>query len=119
MENGALKVYEGDYDYYQEHIKTENEAISKAECVAPKKSAGDLYREQKQLEAEKRKKENELKRTEEKIEETENLIAQLNEELNSPECATDYTRASEITDKINEAENLLITLMEKWEMLQI
>lgn len=115
MEDGKVDVYEGDYDYYLEQSKKENE--KKEEKQAPKKTSGDLYREQKQLEAEKRKRENDLKKTEEKIAETEELIEKLNEELLLPEVAVDYARAAEITEKIAEADALLLELMEKWEML--
>lgn len=117
MDGGKVTVCEGDYDYYQEQSKRILE--KKEEKETPKKTSGDLYREQKQLEAERRKKENELKRTEEKIAETEKLIEKLNAELLTPEVATDYAKAAEISEKINDADNLLLELMEKWEMLSV
>ncbi len=115
MERGAIKLYEGDYDYFLERFKMQNEQNVQNEM--PKKTSGELYREQKQLEAEKRKRENEIKRLEEKIAETEALIDKLNEELSSPDVATDYAKAAEITEKITEADNLLDELMTKWDNL--
>lgn len=115
MENGSVKIYEGNYDYYLEQTKNQTEAANLQK--SPKKTSGELYREQKQLDAEKRKRENEIRRLEEKITETEKLIEKLNAELSSPDIATDYTKAAEITEKITQAEELIEKLMEKWETL--
>ena len=115
MENGMLDILEGDYDYFREH--SEKEITLAKQAPKAKKSSGELYREQKQLEAERRKKENEIKKLEKKIEETEAQIEELNEQLSSPDIATDYTKAAEISEKITDAENLLLELMEKWESL--
>ena len=73
---------------------------------------------QKQIESEKRKLKTKILRLEEKIAETEKEIEQENEKLNSPEVASDYKKAFEITEKIAELNLVLEESYELWENLQ-
>jgi len=116
MECCEIKEYNGGYAYFCEKHKEIAEDSQK-----PKKNedAAISYKEQKRIEAEKRKKENLIKKTEEQIEQTETEIERLNNELLSPEIATDYVKATELTDKINELSVKLDKLYTIWEELSL
>ncbi|MBP3361582.1 MAG: ABC-F type ribosomal protection protein [Clostridia bacterium] len=75
------------------------------------------YKEKKQRESERRKVMSRAKKAEDKIDELEKENEALNRQLLSPEIASDYIAASEITDKISANEEKLIELMEEWESL--
>lgn len=114
MENGKIKIYEGDYDYF---VEKSSASVTQIKAVSEKKSSGELYREQKMLDAEKRKRENEIKRIEEKITDNEEKISLLNQKMTSDEISSDFSELSKITEQINvlEAEN--DALMLRWEEL--
>lgn len=115
MESGRLNIFEGNYDYFLEKTKTQNQE-NKAE-IAPKKTSGELYREQKQKEAEMRKKENEIKRLEDEIAKTEEELAELNNKLCDDDVATDYAKAAQISEEIAKLDAHLDELMTKWDSL--
>lgn len=77
------------------------------------------YKEQKRLEAEKRKTVNRFRKVEDEIAEKETEVEELSKELENPDIATDYVKASELTEKITDLQNDIDALMEEWENLQI
>ena len=113
--NGVIE-YEGNYDDYLE---------GKQEIVTeqiPKEKVEDKsydYKEKKRLEAEKRKILNRNNKVETLIETTEKKIAELEQEYNVPEIASDYEKLSEISTQIDTLRNDLDRLMEEWEKLQL
>ncbi len=112
MDAAGITQYLGNYDYY---ISKKTESFS--ETVKTEKS--NSYKQEKEERARIRKLQNSLKKTEERIEETEEEIAQFEELLQSPDVATDYTKAVEISDQLNEAKLLLDSLMEDWEQINL
>ncbi len=114
MENCGIKEYNGGYAYFCEKHKEASADIQK-----PKKNedAALSYKEQKRIEAEKRKAENQLKKTEEEIGQTEAEIDALNEQLLLPEIATDYVKATKLTEEIDRLSVKLDELYVLWEQL--
>lgn len=108
----GVQNYVGDYDGFSVR---DNEVVTEK---TP--SVGQLdYKEQKRLEAEKRKTLNRFKKVENEISQKESEVEELAKKLEEPEVATDYVKASEITEKITELQSEIDVLMEEWEQLQI
>ena len=113
MQDGLICEYNGNYDYFINHQKPEEETKTAA------KSGGESYKEQKRLESLRRKKENAIKRAEDEIAAAENVIAQLNQKLELPEIATDYVKANEIMQELDEKNKQLDALYESWQELNL
>ena len=105
-----IKEYAFGYKYFVEQINNRNKQVSqqKAEAVLS-------YKEKKKAEAEKRKIENMINKTEQQIAEVEEKIEELKQQLMLPEIATDYLKATEITEEIEKQEYVLMELYEVWE----
>ncbi len=104
----GIEIYEGNYDYYLEKLKTET--------VPQKKTSGaDDYRMKKERDATIRKLQSAVARTEGEIEKLEGEIAILEQELENPEISADYGRLTEITNQISESKSKLDELMIQWE----
>ena len=112
LDRNGLQNFGGNYDYFLEKFKDVKPVEKK------KVTASNEYKLQKQIESEKRKLKNKILKLEEKIAETENTIEIENEKLNSPEVASDYKKAFEITEKIAELNRILEESYELWEELQ-
>ncbi len=113
MTADGLENYIGGYDEFLRRHTPEADTAPKQE------KAGTLtYQERKRQESERRKTINRLKRIEESIAENDEKIAALNEELSKPEIATDYVRATEITESIAETEQQSEELLAEWEEVQ-
>ena len=112
MDSQGITEYLGNYDHY---LSKKSEAFS--ETAKPEKN--NSYKQEKEERARIRKLENALKRTEEKIEHTEAEIALLEQELMSPEVATNYNKAAEASEKLESAKNSLNLLMEDWEKINL
>lgn len=101
----GIKRYNGNYDYYLEKsVFTENNNSPLKE--ERKQSTGNDYKEQKELVKRKRKLENTIKKCEEELEKLDKEISDLKSKLELPEIGTDYTKAMEISEKIEELTNL-------------
>ena len=112
MKPGEMVIYDGKYDYYLEKHKED------APAPVEKKSekANEFYRSKKDR-AEETKRKNDLRKTEAKIEEMESEIAVLQEEIASPDIASDFAKLKEKCDLLEEKEAILNELYEKWEEL--
>ncbi len=104
--------YEGKYDYYLEHKIIKEKPQEKKEAATK-----DSYYRSKKERAEMVKAAKELKNCEEQIEQTELNIAALEEEIASPEVASDYQLLNEKCELINKLKDELSKLYEKWEEL--
>ncbi len=116
MTESGLSVYLGNYDYYLEKCKN-TPTIAASGTKASESTGKDEYQRQKQLVAEERKRQNRIKKLEEQIASHEDEIATLSELLSSEECATDYVKAGEITEKLAQLENELNEIYTQWDEL--
>lgn len=112
MQSGGLTNYAGNYDYFLEKFRPQPD-----NKVSAKTSNKESYLEQKRLEAEKRKNASKLARTEERIDELENEIDEKNQLLLSDEYATDYIKATELSEQIESLKAELDSLYVEWETL--
>lgn len=111
MSDTQAQSYLGNYDYFLEKHITETEKPTQA----VQKSSADDYKLRKQKAAKRRKLENDIKRAEEKIADLEIAVQKNNELLSSPEIATDYIRASELSEQGSLLQEELDGLYSLWE----
>ena len=100
------KEFLGDYDYYISNNVEEVEKIVKEKNLS--------YKEKKEQEAAIRKKNNKLKKLEEEIAINEEKIKELETLINTDEYATDYVKAMEVSNQIEELKNKNDLLYEEW-----
>ncbi len=110
-QNGATE-YIGNYDDYLE--KSRN---TLAEAVQNQPVKVNEYKLQKERDAAIRKEKAELRRTETRIEEIEKETAELENELLSPEVASNYEAAMEISEKIERLRQENDELFQRWSTL--
>jgi ATP-binding cassette subfamily F protein 3 len=107
-----LEIYNGNYDYYLEHRRTEKPEINgKKKEISVQQAEYQYAKLNKADERKKRARVNSLSR---KIEELENELNSLKELSASEEVVTDYQKLSEILDKIKEKENQLEITENEW-----
>ncbi|MCP4634668.1 MAG: ABC-F family ATP-binding cassette domain-containing protein [candidate division Zixibacteria bacterium] len=117
FENGGLKQYVGNYDYYLQK-REENRTSSVPSEAVEKKTANGKSR-QSYLKGKVRSRIiQKLKKIEREIEKTENNINGHREELKSEELASQWEILEEIQNKIDKLEVQLETLLENWEEVQ-
>ena len=105
----------GGYDDFLERFSEEIHGDKGVE--EKKKNAGEDYKQKKQRDANKRKAVNRAGRLEEEIAELERENEELSAKLLSPDVATDYVKAAEISEKISSNEEDIALLLDEWEML--
>lgn len=121
--------YKGNYNYYLEqkemgNIAPDSDNLTEA---APNHTQGEGaslsskedWKRSREEAAKKRKLQNELKKTEREIDRLEKENEALQEEINLPENATNVSKLSELSIKIEENEGILLELYEKWEELSV
>ena len=114
LNSDGIVSFVGNYDEYLDKKKAEESVISQK---APEK--GLDYKEQKRLEAQKRKVLNDFRKTEEKISELEAGIEEINNQLSDIAVATDFVKASELSQKADELNTELEEAFAMWEELQM
>ena len=100
LDKNGITEYLGNYDYYVEHIRTEQTEVKTA-AVKKEKPQNDYFL-QKQRQSEERKKQTRLKKAEEAIERLDEEITQTQELLSSEDVAADYEKLIELTNKLEE-----------------
>ncbi len=110
MRTGGIENYVGNYDYFLEKFKTLPDV---KETV--KTSKKESYLDRKRIESEKRKNQSKLERTEKRIAELEAEIEEKNRLLLTDEYATDYVKASELSQEISALEDELNEMYAVWE----
>ncbi len=108
--------YIGNYEAYLANRQVE---ANEKQPEAPAEEKGRDYKERKRLEAEKRKTLNRFAKVEALIEETENQIAQLSQESENPDIASDYVKLTELSTQIDSLRHTLDGYMDEWEELQM
>lgn len=113
MTEDGLESYNGGYDYFLEHRRTET--VDKEKKEIPKNIE---YKEHKRLAAEKRKIINRFKKVEENISGLEDEIEAKNKLFENPEIATDFVKANDLQKEIDNLESELEKYFSEWEELQ-
>ena len=113
MTEDGLESYNGGYDYFLEHRRTET--VEKEKKEIPKNIE---YKEHKSLAAEKRKIINRFKKVEENISSLEDEIEAKNKLFENPEIATDFVKANDLQKEIEILESELEKYFSEWEQLQ-
>lgn len=113
MTEDGLESYNGGYDYFLEHRRTET--VEKEKKEIPKNIE---YKEHKRLAAEKRKVINRFKKVEENISSLEDEIDIKNKLFENPEIATDFVKANDLQKEIETLESELEKYFSEWEELQ-
>lgn len=113
MTEDGLESYNGGYDYFLEHRRTET--VEKEKKEIPKNIE---YKEHKRLAAEKRKVINRFKKVEENISSLEDEIETKNKLFENPEIATDFVKANDLQKEIEILESELEKYFSEWEELQ-
>ncbi|MBE7027155.1 MAG: ABC-F family ATP-binding cassette domain-containing protein [Ruminococcaceae bacterium] len=112
MQNSSVTNYQGNYDYFLEKFKP---ALDIKEVVSATNK--DVYLEKKRAESQKRKNAATLEKTEKQIAEIEEKINESNALLLTDEYATDYIKASQLSEEISALQAQLDELYIKWEEL--
>ena len=117
INNKTLENYDGDYSYFLE--KSQKDTQDKKTSIAPKiSSEKEDYLMKKKNAAEERKRKSRIEKLEKEIAQTEEMIAQLENELTSPEVVSDYVKCAQISEKLDELNENLLLFYEEWENLQ-
>ena len=120
LDNRGIFDFPGNYDYYLEKRDVVVRASADTEQTVARQetSAKTDWKKKKEETARLRKRENELKRIEEEIETLENEKAGLENEMAAPEVATNSAELGRLHTRIQEIEDELLVLMDKWEESQ-
>ena len=110
MSDGKITVYEGNYDDFL------NRKTVTVEQVKPVAKPTSTYRNAKQR-ADETNRARKLKELEAKITELESEVEQLNEQMTLPEIASDYTKLSQVMERLREVNAQLEQTMSEWENL--
>ena len=116
LDKNGVKEYLGNYDYYFEHVKTENQAETSTE-QKPKQKPQNEYFLNKQRASEERKRQTKLKKTEAEIERLDGEIERVSALLATEEVASDYERLIELTNELEQLNSEQEKQYEIWEEL--
>ncbi len=116
LDKNGVKEYLGNYDYYFEHVKTENQAETSTE-QKPKQKPQNEYFLNKQRASEERKRQTKLKKTEAEIERLDGEIERVSALLTTEEVASDYERLIELTNELEQLNSEQEKQYEIWEEL--
>ena len=116
LDKNGVKEYLGNYDYYFEHVKTENQAETSTE-QKPKQKPQNEYFLNKQKASEERKRQTKLKKTEAEIERLDGEIERVSALLATEEVASDYERLIELTNELEQLNSEQEKQYEIWEEL--
>ena len=112
--DGAVNI-DGNYDDYL--LFRENMAVEVAK-EAPKKPVVNDYKLRKEKASNERKRKTRIAKLEVEIEKTEDKIADLEEELSTPEVSGDYEKLLEYTNNLDALRTSLEEMYSEWEELQ-
>ena len=101
LRQDGFKEYLGNYDYYIERVRAEDEAQKQdgaKSSVKPK----NAYFLEKQRQSEERKRRTRLKKAEEEIERLDGELEEVQAQLADPETAGDYEKVLELTARLEE-----------------
>lgn len=113
MDKFGIAQYKCKYSEYEERTNSCEDPIQSEKKT---KESND-YEKRKQIAAEERKRKNRIEFIEKKIDETEKEKNKLEKELENPEISGNYTKLTEITNKIEALQNFADELLEEWTIL--
>ncbi len=111
MKPDNIVIYNGNYDYYKEHIQVDNKEIKSS---TEKSNNSIQYENSKKNKAEDRKRRAKLLNVEKEIEVLQDEINNLKALIDNPDIASDYSKLSEILEEIKEKESSLEELENIW-----
>lgn len=110
MTQNGFDKFDGDYNDYADAVLAQSkEKPKKAETKV------NLYKLRKERDSEMNKLRGRIKRLEEEIDRLDSEISEYNEILSSPETAANYEKIIEYTNKLDEATENQLVLMDEWE----
>ncbi len=110
MTENGFDRFDGDYNDYAEAVLAKTkEKPKKAEAKV------NLYKLRKERDSEMNKLKGKIKRLEAEIDRLDEEISEFNEILSSPETAANYEKIIEYTNKLDEATENQLVLMDEWE----
>jgi ATP-binding cassette subfamily F protein 3 len=112
MKSDEIVIYNGNYDYYKEHIQVENKSTPVKNEV--KNENAVQYDESRKNKAQDRKRRAKLMNTEKEMEVLQGEIDELKALIDTPEVASDYQKLSEILADIKTKEEQLEELETIW-----
>jgi ATP-binding cassette subfamily F protein 3 len=112
MKSDDITIYNGNYDYYKEHIQIERK--EKTIKTENKSDSTMQYEESRKNKAQDRKRRAKLMNIEKEIETLQNNIDELKETINLPEVASDYEKLSQLLEDIKTKEVELEKLETIW-----
>ena len=116
LDKNGVKEYLGDYDYYHEHVKTEQQG-ERSDGQKEKQKPVNEYFLKKQRASEERKRQTKLKKTEAEIERLDSEISKTESLLATEEVASDYEKLLELTNELEQLNSELEKQYEIWEEL--
>ena len=117
MTESGIESYIGGYaDYIA--AKQEREAKAAAEKPAQRSQAGEDYRAKRERQSAINRASGELRRAEDRVNAAEEELSRLEEKLASPDVATNYVKAAELSRTIDEKKAQLDKLYSQWEQAQ-
>ena len=119
MQEGRVDSYSGGYEYFLEKRAEgprQPSGLAKAEQAA-QPSGKESYQQRKQRAAELRKAANALERTEAQIAALEKEIEEKRALLSEPQVASDYVKATELTEELAQLDQELEALYHNWDAL--
>ena len=112
--DGAVLI-DGNYDTYVQYKETHSAEAVKID----KKPVFNDYKMRKEQAREERMRKTRINKLEEEISVLENEIIRIEDDLSTPEISGDYEKLLELTEKLNDNKNLLDSMYEEWESLQV
>ncbi len=112
MKNDEIVIYNGNYDYYKEHLQIDNN--ENKSLIEIKRETNSSYTEDRNNKAQDRKRRAKLMNTEKEIEAVQQQINELKNLIEQPEIASDYEKLSEILENIKVKEDELEELETLW-----
>ena len=113
----GVQIFEGSYDAFLAAVDPFKKNVPSKPTEPTEKQSE--YKNKKERDAKRRKAKAQLGKCEQEIADTEARIEAYNEQLSSPEVASDYVRISELTALLKDTQKLLETLYERWEELSL
>ena len=117
LTSAGVKEYLGNYDYYLERTRAEQQETAQPEAAGKKEKPKNEYFLNKQRQSEERKRRTRLKKAEEEIERLDSEIERVQTLLASEEVISDYEKLLELTNELEQLQAEQEQQYEIWEEL--